>query len=565
MKPIIYQVLPRLFGNTNFDNDPTFEPRPNGTINENGVGKMEHFTQRILNKLQSKGYTHIWYTGIIDHATQTDYSAIGQPANHKAIVKGKAGSPYAIRDYYNVDADLATDPSHRFEEFENLIDRTHQAGLKVIIDFVPNHVARNYHSVSAPAGVLDLGADDRTDCHFSASNNFYYCVGESFSPQFDRAGYIEYPAKATGNDCFNACPSINDWYETIKLNYGIDYCNQRTKHFDPIPDTWHKMVEILEFWTSHNVDGFRCDMAEMVPAEFWHWAISRIKALNPDIIFIAEVYNPQLYREYIGYGGFDYLYDKVGLYDTLTSIIRHQAPASSITYAWQAVDDIKSHMLSFVENHDEIRITSGNDGTYSTRALANRGYVATAIAATMSGGATMIYAGQEVGERAADNEGFSGNDGKTTIFDYWKVDSLCRLQQYLDGKNSLTSAELLLYNKYARLLTTAHNEVISNGGFYDLGWLNTRNPQFDSDNTYAFLRHYANHIILVVANFKNEAITDGIALSSHVFETLGASPKTGITATDLLSKTNQVIDFTPNSRIKVTIPANDIICLSFDL
>lgn len=561
MKPIIYQVLPRLFGN----NRPSSDNRPNGTIEQNGVGKFANFTPAVLGNLHSAGYTHVWYTGVLDHATQTGYPDIGQPANHPAVVKGKAGSPYAIRDYYNVDPDLADNPEQRFDEFAALVKRTHDAGLKVIIDFVPNHVARNYHSVSAPQGVRDLGADDRTDWHFAQSNNFYYCVGESFSPEFDRMGYVEYPARATGNDCFSAHPSRNDWYETVKLNYGVDYCGGKVQHFNPIPDTWHKMVEILEFWVSNDVDGFRCDMAEMVPVEFWHWATSRAKALNPNILFIAEVYNPQLYRNYIEYGGFDYLYDKVGLYETLLSIVRYGSPASSITYAWQAVDDIRHQMLSFLENHDEIRIASGTEGQHDTAELAQRGLVATAVAALMSAGATMVYAGQEVGEQAADAEGFSGRDGRTSIFDYWRVDKLCRLQKTLDGDNCLNDFEAKLRDKYRRMLNIAGRPIVAEGKFYDLMWLNTRNPQLNPDDIYTFVRYTGNEVLLVAANFAHREAKVGIIVAEHVFETMKLQPKAEVEAAELMTGNRLTISFEPSRRAMVSIPANDVVCLSFTL
>lgn len=563
MKPVIYQVLPRLFGNKR---GAKYRNKGNvfaGSIEENGVGKFSNFTPQVLKSLKMAGYTHIWYTCVLDHATQTDYTQIGQPATNPSIVKGRAGSGYAVRDYYNVDPDLADSPDHRFEEWMSLIKRTHRAGLKVIMDFVPNHVARNYHSVSAPDGVRDLGADDRTDWHFSPNNNFYYCVGESFSPQFDRQGYIEYPARATGNDCFSATPSTTDWYETVKLNYGVDYCGGRINHFNPVPDTWHKMVEILEFWTSHGIDGFRCDMAEMVPVEFWHWAISRVRALNPEITFIAEIYNPSLYRQYIEFGGFDYLYDKVGLYDTLHSIVRHNAPASSITYAWQAVDDIKRHMLSFVENHDEVRIASNIDRQYTTSQLACRGFVATAVAMLMPAGATMIYAGQEVGETASEAEGFSGKDGRTTIFDYWRVERLYRLQQTLNGKAALDADDEALRLKYNTLLPLAALPIVADGGFYDLMWLNTRNPQFDPDTIYAFVRHLDRDILLVVANFSNTPANVGIALAQHMFDTIGIQPTDNAEAVDLLTEKPYTLSFIPQKLTTVPVPANDVLCLHF--
>ena len=292
-KIIIYQIFTRLFGNRSNG------CKPGGTIAENGSGKMSFFTDELLHGLRAKGYSHVWYTGLIRHATTTDYTRYGIPSQHPAIVKGKAGSPYAIVDYYDIDPDLADDVDNRMQEFEQLLDRSHRAGLKVIIDFVPNHVARQYHSTAKPEGVRDLGEDDNTSMGFSAANNFYYCPGTAFQPYIDTyAGeaepYAEFPAKATGNDHFDASPCVNDWYETVKLNYGVDYLDAggRSDHFEPMPDTWVKMTDILMYWAAKGVDGFRCDMAEMVPSAFWHWAIAKVKKAYPEMIFVAEVYNP---------------------------------------------------------------------------------------------------------------------------------------------------------------------------------------------------------------------------------------------------------------------------------
>ena len=275
----IYQIFTRLYGNPNDANVP------HGTIEQNGCAKMNGFTDKVLRRIKANGYTHVWYTGLIEHATQTDYSAYGIAKDHPVVVKGKAGSPYAIKDYYDIDPDLAVKVEKRMQEFEALVERTHKAGLKMVIDFVPNHVARQYHSDVCPKGVKDLGVDDDPTMHFSTANNFYYCWGEPLHTDFaarrdaDEYPYIEQPAKATGNDHFDAWPGQNDWYETVKLNYGIDYCNAggRSTHFDPIPSTWKKMKDILLFWAAKGVDVFRCDMAEMVPVEFWEWAIAQVK------------------------------------------------------------------------------------------------------------------------------------------------------------------------------------------------------------------------------------------------------------------------------------------------
>ena len=428
-KLIIYQIFTRLYGNRNQT------CKPNGTIEENGCGKMNDFTPTVLKRISQMGVSHIWYTGVIRHATTTDYSVYGIPRQHPAVVKGRAGSPYAITDYYDVDPDLAVDVKKRMEEFKQLVERTHKAGMKVIIDFVPNHVARQYKSVCKPPRVKDLGRGDNTQNGFDPQNNFYYCPGQRFAPHFDlyhgeTEPYIEEPAKATGNDCFNNAPGQNDWYETVKLNYGVDYYAGRVGHFDPVPSTWKKMLEILLYWANKGIDGFRCDMAEMVPAEFWAYATAKVKAKFPELIFIGEVYNPAEYRHYLA-SGFDYLYDKVGMYDTMFQIIRHNQSTQAITSAWQQTDDIRDHMLYFLENHDELRIGSdffAADGRKAVPALV--------VNALMQQNPFMLYAGQEYGEHGMDCEGFSGRDGRTTIFDYWSVDTLCRA-----AKKELTPEE----------------------------------------------------------------------------------------------------------------------------
>ncbi|MFZ6012411.1 MAG: alpha-amylase family glycosyl hydrolase, partial [Bacteroidota bacterium] len=298
-KVVIYQMMTRLFGNKVGVN------KPYGTIQENGVGKFNDIDLRALKAIKELGITHIWYTGVLEHATLTDYTSFGIPLDDADVVKGRAGSPYAIKDYYDINPDLAVDAAKRMQEFEALVDRTHREQLKVIIDFVPNHVARGYKSDAKPQGIKDLGETDDKTAAFKASNNFYYLPGQTFKAPKSGSGmsalgqdrkYEETPAKVTGNDQFTATPGVNEWYETVKLNYGVDLLGGRTPHFEPIPDTWIKMKDILTYWAEKKVDGFRCDMAEMVPVEFWNWVIPQVKQVNPEIIFIAEIYNPDLYR-----------------------------------------------------------------------------------------------------------------------------------------------------------------------------------------------------------------------------------------------------------------------------
>ena len=462
-KPIIYQVLNRLFGNANETN------KFNGTLADNGSGKFASFTPKAIREIKALGCTHIWYTGVIEHATCTDYSAFNIAKNNPNVVKGIAGSPYAIKDYYDVNPDLATDVNSRMNEFENLIKRTHKEDMFVIIDFVPNHLAREYKSDAKPATIADFGENDNTSLHFDPQNNFYYVPNDDFTPQiaikFPDQPFIESPSKATGNDCFHAYPNTNDWYETVKLNYGIDYTGTKHGHYNPTPDTWLKMKDILIYWSKKGVDGFRCDMAEMVPIEFWSWVIPSVKAQFPNIHFIAETYNPREYHNFIFEGKFDYLYDKVGLYDSLKAISQGYAPASAITSCWQSLGGIDAHILNFLENHDEQRIASDFFVGDATKAIP-----ALIISATISTGAFMLYFGQELGEKGMDYEGFSGRDGRTTIFDYWNPTTINNW--YNEGKCSLTKLTIeqkKLRKNYNRILTLCNEEAaIREGLFYDL-------------------------------------------------------------------------------------------------
>jgi len=529
-KFVIYQVLPRLFGNTNTTN------KHKGSIEENGCGKFNHFTVKALTEIKSLGVTHIWYTGVIEHATQTDYSAFGIPNDHPAIVKGIAGSPYAIKDYYDVDPDLAENVNNRMIEFEEMLSRTHKAKMKVIIDFVPNHVSRQYHSTAKPKGVVDLGEKDHDNWAFSPLNNFYYLPNQVFAPRFNVLGYKEFPAKVTGNDYFSAQPTQNDWYETIKLNYGVNYVEGHQKQFDPIPDTWFKMRDILLFWASKKIDGFRCDMAEMVPVEFWGWAVSQVKAQYPDVIFIAEVYNPGEYRNYICNGKFDYLYDKEGMYEMLRNVTSRNFPVREITNAWQSLGGIENQMLNFLENHDEQRIGSGfysGNGMYAQPAMI--------VAATLTQAPVMIYSGQEFGEQGMDNEGFSGLDGRTSIFDYWGVKSIQAWENNgkFDGGNlSLEQKELRLF--YQKLLNiTLSEKAITNGLMYDLEFANFENPKFNSHEQYAYFRKYNQELLLFVLNFDDKFLETEVMFPLEAFQYLELEEGQNYTITNLLDETEK--------------------------
>ena len=560
-KMIIYQVFTRLFGNN------SLRSKPNGTLEENGCGKMADFTAKALGEIKRLGATHIWYTGIIEHATQTNYSRYGIRPDHPAVVKGKAGSPYAIKDYYDVDPDLATSIPDRMKEFENLVKRSHKAGLKVIIDFVPNHVARQYASDAKPERVVDLGEHDDVTQAFNPSNNFYYIPDTKLEGNIDlhrgaAEPYIEFPAKATGNDRFDAWPNSSDWYETVKLNYGVDYMNGRSAHFDPIPDTWTKMLDILLFWAAKDIDGFRCDMAEMVPVEFWSWVIPQVKAQYPELLFIAEVYNPGEYRNYLYNGKFDYLYDKVGLYDTLRSITTSWESATSIPERWKSLAGIETRMLNFLENHDEQRVASDFFAGNGFKAIP-----AMIVSACMNTNPVMIYFGQEFGEPGMDCEGFSGRDGRTTIFDYWSVDSIRR---WRDGgkftEKFLNEDEKKLQAFYTRLLNLCNSEkAIREGVFFDLTYANMAGWVFNEHKQYAFLRKCDNELLLIVVNFDSVPARAGVNIPQHAFDFLGIPTFTEYDATELLTGNTEKLMLIPDRATPVLLDGYSGKILKFKL
>ena len=523
-KAVVYQVFTRLFGNTNTTNKPW------GTIEENGVGKFADFNDKALSEIKALGITHIWYTGVPHHAVINDYTEFGISNDDPDIVKGRAGSPYAVKDYYNVNPDLAMDPSKRLEEFKNLIHRTHTHGMKVLIDIVPNHIARNYEGKTNPEGVVDFGANDDTTIEYNRDNNFYYIPNSEFKVPDWQDGYSplgqnddlledntfkEAPAKWTGNGSRSAQPNFNDWYETVKINYGIRpdstkdfevlpdaYAQQDYKaHFEfwkdkGIPDSWVKFRDIALYWLEFGVDGFRFDMAEMVPVEFWSFMNSSIKMKNPEAFLLAEVYNPQLYRDYIRKGKMDYLYDKVELYDSIKHIMQGHGWTDHIPVVQSGMQDIEHNMLHFLENHDEQRIASPD--FVGKAEIAKPAMV---VSATLSTSPTMIYFGQEVGEPGNDDAGF-GKPSRTSIFDYIGVPNH---QKWVNNKKydggQLSNKEKNLRDFYKRLLNFTIGSSALMGNYQDIHFYNKDNTENYDHRVLSYVRWDEDEKLIVVSNF----------------------------------------------------------------
>lgn len=524
-KQVIYQVFPRLFGNTNTTNKPW------GTIEENGVGKFSDFSEKALDEIRDLGVTYIWYTGVPHHGVITDYSKYGITNDDPDIFKGRAGSPYAVKDYYNVNPDLADNPEKRLEEFKLLIERTHAAGLKLLIDIVPNHVARNYEGKSTPEGFEPFGASDDSSQEYARDNNFYYVTGEEFKVPKWENGYLplggekqeladgkykEIPAKWTGNGSRLAQPKVNDWYETVKINYGVrpdgsyDFDtlpeNFDAKNFEEhyqfwsdksVPSSWIKFKDISLYWLAMGVDGFRFDMAEMVPVEFWSYMNSHIKTKNKNALLLAEVYQPGLYRDYIRKGKMDYLYDKVEMYDSLKHIIQGHGWTDHIPKVIEGLDDIEHHMLHFLENHDEQRLASPE---FAGDAL--KGMPAMVVSATSTTSPTMIYFGQELGEPGAENAGF-GTASRTSIFDYVGVP---HYQRWVNNKKfdggQLTKEEHNLRDFYKRLLNFTVQSDALMGEYQDIHYFNKDHSEGYDHRVLSFVRWSANEKLIIISNFE---------------------------------------------------------------
>lgn len=552
VKPVVYQVFTRLFGNTQTANVPW------GTKEQNGIGKFADFNDAALKGIKELGTTHVWYTGVLHHALVGDYTAYGIKQDDPDVVKGRAGSPYAIKDYYDVNPDLAINVTNRLEEFSALIERTHEHDMKVIIDIVPNHVARDYHSIAKPNGVKDFGEDDDTSKAYAKNNNFYYVPGESFKvPTNDSyqvlggnkhpladGQFSETPAKWTGNGARSPHPDINDWYETVKVNYGVkpdgslefptlpkslenqDYRAHYAFWQDKeLPNSWYKFRNIALYWLDKGVDGFRYDMAEMVPVEFWSFLNSSIKIHKPDAFLLAEVYNPLMYRTYIHQGKMDYLYDKVGFYDTLKGVIQGKQPANTLFKAQAEVADIEQHMLHFLENHDEQRIASpdfAGDAAWGKPAMV--------VSNLISRSPTLLYFGQDVGEDGSENAGF-GSPTRTSIFDYIGVPAHQAWMNNgkFDGAN-LTPEQAQLRQYYISIMALNGLPAVVAG---DMAPLLVK----DSDRVVGFVRSLGQQSLWVLSNFSQQAQTVTVTLTPNQATML----KPNSTLYDLLESHNGIL------------------------
>ncbi len=542
-RPIIYQLVIRHFGNEVGLN------KTNGTITENGVGKFVDINDRALIEIKKLGVTHIWLTGVFRQSTLTDYAQIGLPSDDPDIVKGRAGSFYAIKDYFDVCPDYAVNPKNRLIEFKALVKRIHGHGMKVIVDLVGNHVARSYQSVQRPD--LNLGLQDDQYTSLKLENNFVYLPQnqqtnlrlpfEKNQPQVDnRDGIYERETgsngsfvKATGNRILSASPAQNSWYETILLNYGFDFLSGRnlfnTGSETPANSTWEVLDEFVRTWTlDYGIDGFRADFAHWIPNDFWTWLIKRARARSNDLLFVAEAYDD---KQGLINAGFDAVYDDP-TYDTLKGITNQTALPTQLENLWFASSATASKKsLRYLENHDERRLASplivGSNPDESGFGSADMAALVAPLTYLSGAGPILIYNGQTEAEEGRGQEGFDSENGRTSLFDYWTVPSLAKWRNggsYDGGGLSRDAKKLQVY--YRNLLNIAQTDTFQNGKYYGLNYVNRGRQDFPQDKIFVFARYNTNQkqLMIVLGNWLQDSLTIKLSLPENLMLQAGLDP-----------------------------------------
>lgn len=468
-------------------------------------GKFSSLSGPALNSIRELGFTHLWLIGVVRHATGRDWSEIGLPPDPPDVLKGRAGSPFAIRDSFDVCPDHADDPSFRMDEFKACVDRVHDSGMRVIIDFVPNHVARTYASVVRPE--LDFGTNDDKSRFHAPGNHFYYLPGEGplrlpwagkTEPGDRYRGEVEV-ARVTGNNVASPAPGPDDWFETCKLNYGWDYRRGRdaasevNEESGDMHGTWQRMDAVLAHWQGLGVDGFRCDMAHWIPGSFWRWAIRRARERNPDSFFVAEAYANDPGGTIAGdmaavliRAGFDLVYDH-DAYRMIRGVLEGPKWANDLDAVLQSGGNGRTR-VRYVENQDEVRVAHpGNWGGGGARL----GWTAAAVLWLAGQSAPLLFAGQEVGASSSATGMGGDGAGRFPLFEYG---SIPELEGWINGGrydgSRLTVGERELREAYRRLLGWMDHPAVERGIFVPVNPYNALNPDFGREAGEAASGHW---------------------------------------------------------------------------
>lgn len=319
--------------------------------------------------------------------------------------KGEHGSPYAIKDYYEVSPHIGTK-----EDFRNLVEAAHEHDMKIILDLVLNH--------TSPDSVL---AEKHPD---------WFIQDEEGNPRAEN----------------------EDWWDVVDL----DWENKKV---------WEYCAEMMEYWVKDlDIDGYRCDVADLMPDDFWKMSIARLEKIKPDVLMLAESTSP---RQHLN--GFDITYNE-SLYDTAVSVCNGGLPATALQHACLAAKygyPENAPRLLFVENHDKPRAMTAFGGPERVK-------LASVLTATLPG-IPLLYTGTEVG---------ADPDRDKTFFVKSPVD-------FSKDKHGMRAF-------YTMLL--ALKETRPELKYGDLILLDAE----PKDKVFAFERRKDNHRSLIIMNFSEE-------------------------------------------------------------
>ncbi len=398
---------------------------------EENTGKLSYLTIEVLKEIKELGVDYIWIAGILENANPK----IVDPD----VVKGDAGSFYAIYDNWDISSQVGN-----LDEFDALIERAHSIGLRVLIDFIPNHTARVHKTDVVCKEEIDFGKGENPNENFSLDNNFYYLGSNStFVPPktslpgvdgfFDMDIFMpgiqfESPARVTGNNVLSALPQYHDWYETVKLNYGLNLFSDG-KPFIGASKTWKQMLDVAIYWLNKGVDGFRVDVTHGVAVEFWYYFINEVRKVQPNAFFVAEAFEEDPIKstgfslEKLFDAGFDSVLNGPMYWNLRRQALLSQNMNSSTYYhspgSRKSILDNGYSFTHYMGNHDEVRLASSFFAP-SLESRVDRAWLGLAysIYAALLPGNFLIHGGDEFQEEASLPGVFGGYDGRTSIFDF---------------------------------------------------------------------------------------------------------------------------------------------------
>ncbi|MEZ4828522.1 MAG: alpha-amylase family glycosyl hydrolase [Bacteroidia bacterium] len=323
--------------------------------------------------------------------------------------KGTLGSNYSVKDYYKVDPEFGTT-----EDLKNLVKQVHEAGMYLILDWVPNHTS------------------------------------------WDNAWTVEHPDWYMKDENGNFKPPVADWADVIHL----DYSNMEMRQ---------GMIDAMKYWiTECNIDGYRCDVAHMIPADFWNDCRNQLNQVK-EVFMLAEAEIP------VQHSAFEMSY-AWKLHGLMNEIAKGEKKVSDITAYYDTWENDSfppyAYRMQFITNHDE----NSWNGTEFERM--GDGYKAFAVLAFSLPGMPLLYTGQE-----------TGLDRRLNFFEKDNI-------EWKEHPDAAFYTTLLKFNK--------ENPAMWNGEY---GGKMTIVSNSAPDHVFTFYTEKENHKVLVMVNLSGEEQT----------------------------------------------------------